>query len=143
MDGALLTLIGEGVEVKLLLAVGDVVGHQLGAFYTALTITSIKGTAATGVFELHLGDAGGVVIGDDETAEGDDAVEGQREVLGGGGDGDVFAIEEGVGIAIAVVELYLRGGGHGGIGLAAMGDDNQAVGALLELEGGFTEIGHV
>ena len=120
VDGALCTLIGEGVEVELLLTFGDVIGDGLGAFHTALACSGIEGTAAAGVFELHLGHVLRVVVGDDEAAEGYDAVEGEREVDGVGGDGDVFAVEEGVAVAVAVVELYLSGVGHRGVALAAV-----------------------
>ena len=141
VDGALRTLIGEGVEVELLLTCGDVISHHLGAVHTALTCSGIEGTAAAGVFELHLGHVLGIVVGDDEAAEGYDAVEGEREVDGVVGDGDVFAVEEGVAVAVAVVEVYLFGVGHGGVALAAMGHDDELVGAGVELEGGLAEIG--
>jgi len=143
VDGALLALVGEGVEVELLLAGGDVVGHGLGAFHTALASGGIEGTAAACVFELHLGHALGVVIADDETAEGDDAVEGKREVDGFRGDGDILAVEEGVAVAIAVVELDGPWVSHGGVALAAVGHDDQLIGAGIELEGDMSEIGHV
>ena len=143
MDGTLGVLVWEGVEVELFLARWDAVCHCLCALYASLGGIGIEGATATGVFELHLDNASGVVIGDDEAAEGHDAVEGQGEVHGFGGDGDILAVEEGVGIAIAVVELYLGGIGHGGVATAAVGHDDQAVGALLELEGGMSEIGHV
>ena len=143
VDGALLALVGEGVEVELLLAGGDVEGYGLGALHTALTGSCIEGTAAASVFELHLGHALRVVIGDDEAAEGDDAVEGQGEVDGVGGDGDILTVEEGVTVAIAVVELDLLGVGHGGVALAAVGHDDQLIGAGIELEGDMSEIGHV
>ena len=143
VDGALLALVGEGVEVELLLARGDIIGHGLGAFHTAEAGGGIEGSAAAGVFELHLGNALWIVIADDEAAEGDDAVKGDGEVDGFGGDGDVLAVEEGVAIAIAVVELYLSGGCHGGVALAAMGHDDKLEGAGIELEGDMSEIGHV
>lgn len=143
VDGALLALVGEGVEVELLLAGGDVVGYGLSALHTALTGSCIEGTAAASVFELHLGHALRVVIGDDEAAEGDDAVEGKREVDGVGGDGDILTVEEGVAVAIAVVKLDLFGVGHGGVALAAVGHDDQLIGAGIELEGDMSEIGHV
>lgn len=133
----------EGVEVELLLAGGDVEGYGLSALHTAQTSGGIEGTAATSVFELHLGHTLGVVIGDDEAAEGDDAVEGQGEVDGVGGDGDILTVEEGVTVAIAVVELDPLGVGHGGVALAAVSHDDQLIGAGIELEGDMSEIGHV
>ena len=133
----------EGVEVELLLARGDIIGHGLGAFHTAEAGGGIEGSAAAGVFELHLGNALWIVIADDEAAEGDDTVKGDGEVDGFGGDGDVLAVEEGVAIAIAVVKLDLLGVGHGGVTLAAMAHDDKLEGAGIELEGDMSEIGHV
>ena len=140
MDGAF-GAVQEGVEVELFLACGDIVGHHLGAVHTTLTCSGIEGTAAAGVFELHLGNTLGVVIGDDEAAEGDDAVEGEGEVDGVGGDSDVLAVKEGVAVAIAVVELDGLGVGHGGVALAAVGHDDELEGAGVELEGGLAEAG--
>ena len=88
VDGALGALIGEGVEVELFLAGGDIELQVLLAVDGAIAGGGIEGTGTTGIVEAHLGDSGGDVIGDDEAAEGDDAVEGQREGQGFLANGD-------------------------------------------------------
>ena len=141
VDGAL-GVVEEGVEVELLLRGRDIELHVLLAVDTTEAGLGIESARATGVVELELLDVGGdVIVGQHETTEGRDTVEGDLVVDLLLTDGDIGTTEVGVGIARAVGELDLRGVGHRGVATGAMAHDHEEVVALSELEGGLAEIG--
>ena len=133
MDGAF-GIVQEGVEVEGFLAIGDVEHQRLAAVDTAQTGGGIESARAAGVIEAHLGHTGRIVVGEDETAKGDDALGGDIQLLAFVGNGYVFTIQEGISKTMGIGELNFTGVGHGGVAVAAMGYNDQEVGAWGELE---------
>ncbi len=134
-------VVQKGVEVELLTARrGDIELHVLLTVDTAQTRHCIEGAGAAGIVEPHLLDFRGDVVGDDETAECHNTVEGDLVIHRFFTDGHLAIAQKGVGVARGIGELYLRGGGHRGIATGIMAYDHQLVGALIELEGALSEV---
>ena len=139
MDGAL-SVVEEGVEVELLLTCGDIEEKGLGAPDTAQSCGGIEGSGASSILEAHTSDGLRIIVGDDKTTEGHITTETQRQRLRLTSDGDLFRVIKRIGEAHGIGELYLRGIGHGGVAITAVGHDHQLIGSFSELEGGCAEI---